>query len=105
MSEVPRPRRSNWRLAASPRSSLPTRLATIPSSPSRLVMYAKFAGAPPSWRPSGNLSQSNSPNPTVVNFFMDDPLFRGQDGILGTEALHGVLIRLSQPPGTRDPQR
>src|SRR6185436_5852327 len=53
-----------------PSASFPTRLATRPSSPSKLVMYAKFAGAPPSCLPSGSISQRSSPSPTTVNRFI-----------------------------------
>src|SRR5580704_14775605 len=99
MQEVLRPRRSNWCLAASPRSSQPTRLATMPSSPSRLVMYAKLAGAPPSWRPSGKISQSNSPRPTVVNFFMEDPRYPGKPVRSRDASEHPI----ASPPTPYDP--
>src|SRR5271155_2638003 len=61
------PSRVRRRAAALPRRSLPTRLATSARSPSRAVMYAKFAGAPPSCLPEGKRSQSISPSPTTVN--------------------------------------
>ena len=61
-----RPMRCNRRPAVRPNASLPTRLATTPRSPSRLVMYAKFAGAPPSSFPFGKMSQRSSPRPTTV---------------------------------------
>src|SRR5262249_20027023 len=44
-----------------------TLLATMPLSPSNAVIYAKFAGAPPSCFPCGSTSHSSSPNPTTVN--------------------------------------
>ena len=49
---------------------VPIRLATIPSSPSTFVMYAKLAGAPPSTLPEGNIFHNTSPNPIMSAGFV-----------------------------------
>src|SRR6266480_367687 len=56
--------------ASCPKSSFPTRLATTPSSPRTLLMYAKFAGAPPRTFPDGRRSHKTSPRPIITAGFI-----------------------------------
>ena len=66
----PSPFASRAASVSSPNLSSPTALTAIELNPNCRVWYAKLAGAPPSFLPSGRTSHSASPSPTIMSVFI-----------------------------------